>query len=150
MLEWVVIPFSRVPSWPRDWTQVSCIAGGFFTIWATIFTYKGASQLVLVVKNPPANAGDKRPLDPGSGRSLGVGHSNSLQYSCLGNPMESGAWWATVLGFAKSQIRLKWLSTADRKKKKTKTVQIENLTFCPFPNARNKWEHAFLGQIQQI
>ena len=35
ILEWVVIPFSRESSWPRDWTQVSCIAGGFFTIWAT-------------------------------------------------------------------------------------------------------------------
>ena len=35
ILEWVAIPFSRGSSWPRDWTQVSCIAGGFFTIWAT-------------------------------------------------------------------------------------------------------------------
>jgi len=35
ILEWVVIPFSRESSWPRDRTQVSCIAGGFFTIWAT-------------------------------------------------------------------------------------------------------------------
>ena len=35
MLEWVAIPFSRGSSWPRDWTQVSCIAGGFFTVWTT-------------------------------------------------------------------------------------------------------------------
>ena len=35
ILEWVAIPFSRGSSWPRDWTQVSSIAGGFFTIWAT-------------------------------------------------------------------------------------------------------------------
>ena len=35
ILEWVLIPFSRGPSWPRDWAQVSCIAGSFFTIWAT-------------------------------------------------------------------------------------------------------------------
>ena len=35
ILEWVSIPFSRGPSQPRDWTQVSCIAGKFFTIWAT-------------------------------------------------------------------------------------------------------------------
>ena len=34
-IEWVAIPFSRGSSWPRDWTQVSCIAGGFLTIWAT-------------------------------------------------------------------------------------------------------------------
>ena len=35
ILEWVTIPFSRGSSWPRDWTRVSCIAGGFFTVWAT-------------------------------------------------------------------------------------------------------------------
>ena len=35
ILEWVAMPFSRGSSWPRDWTQVSCIAGEFFTIWAT-------------------------------------------------------------------------------------------------------------------
>ena len=35
ILEWVAIPFSRESSWPRDWTQVSCIAGRFFTIWTT-------------------------------------------------------------------------------------------------------------------
>ena len=38
VLEWVAIPFSRVSSWPRDWTQVSCIVGRFFTIWATMKT----------------------------------------------------------------------------------------------------------------
>ena len=63
ILEWVVIPFSRV-SWLRDWAWVSCIAGGFFTVWATILACKWASRAVLVVKNPPANAGDKRLLDP--------------------------------------------------------------------------------------
>ena len=35
MLEWVAIPFSRASSWSRDWTQISCIAGGLFTVWAT-------------------------------------------------------------------------------------------------------------------
>ena len=35
ILEWIAFPFSRGSSWPRDWTQVSCIAGGFFTIWTT-------------------------------------------------------------------------------------------------------------------
>ena len=52
-----------------------------------------------VVKNPPANAGD-RGLIPGSGRSLGEGSGNPLQYSCLGNPMDRGAWRATVYGVA--------------------------------------------------
>ena len=62
----------------------------------------------LEVKNPPANAGDigDRGLIPGSGRSPGGGNHNPLQYSCLGNPMDRGAWWATVHAIAKSQIRL--------------------------------------------
>ena len=49
-----------------------------------------ASQVVLVVKNPPANAGDVRDLGliPGSGRFPGGGHGNPLQHSCLENPMD--------------------------------------------------------------
>ena len=55
----------------------------------------GASQVALVVKNPPAIAGDVRDVGsvPGLGRSPGGGHGNLLQYSCLRNPMDSGAWW---------------------------------------------------------
>ena len=65
--------------------------------------------MALVVKNPPASAGDARDMDliPGSGRSPGGGHGNPLQYSCLENPMDRGAWQATVHGVAKSQTRLK-------------------------------------------
>ena len=53
----------------------------------------GASQVVLVVKNLPANAGDMRDAGsiPGLGRSPGGGHGNPLQYSCLKNPMDRGA-----------------------------------------------------------
>ena len=56
------------------------------------------SQVVLVVKNPPANAGDIRDLGsiPVSGRSPGGAHSNPLQCSCLENPIDRGAWWAVV------------------------------------------------------
>ena len=52
-----------------------------------------ASQVVLVVKNPPANAGDVRDVGsiPGSGRSLGGGNGNPLQYFCMENPMDRGA-----------------------------------------------------------
>jgi len=53
-----------------------------------------------VVKNPPANA-RAAGLIPGLGRSPGEGNGNPLQYSCLGNPMDRGAWWATVHGFVK-------------------------------------------------
>ena len=55
-----------------------------------------------VLKNPPANAGDAG-LIPGSGRSSGEGNGNPLQYSCLQNPMDGGAWQATVHGVIKSQ-----------------------------------------------
>ena len=75
--------------------------------------YTDTSQVVPVVKNPPANAGDARDVDliPGSGRSPEGGHGNPPQYSCLENPTDSGAWLATVHGVAKSQTRLKQLST---------------------------------------
>ena len=53
-----------------------------------------------VAKNLLANAGDMGSV-PGSGRSPGEGHGNPLQYSCLGNPMDGGDWWATVHGVAK-------------------------------------------------
>ena len=67
--------------------------------------FKGVA---LVLKNPPANAGDVRDADsiPGLGRSPGVGNVNLLQYSCLENPMDREAWWAAVLGVAKSQTLL--------------------------------------------
>ena len=58
-----------------------------------------------VAKNPPANAEDLG-LIPGSGRSPGVGNDYLLQYSCLENSMQRGAWWATFHEVAKSQTRL--------------------------------------------
>ena len=61
-----------------------------------------------MVKNLPANAGDTGDvgLIPGLGRSPGGGNGNPLQYSCLKNAMDRGAWRATVHRIAKSQIRL--------------------------------------------
>ena len=68
--------------------------------------------MALVVKNPPANAGDRRDISSisGSGRSPGGGHGNPLWYSCLENPMDRRASRDTVHGVAKSQTRLKLLS----------------------------------------
>ena len=61
-----------------------------------------------VVKNPPARAGGARDTSsvPGPERSPGEGNGNSLQYSCLENPMDRGAWGATVPGVAKIWTRL--------------------------------------------
>ena len=69
--------------------------------------------MALLVKNLPANAGDIREvgLIPALGRSPGGGQGNPLQYSSLENPMDRGAWWATVHRFAKNQTQLKRLST---------------------------------------
>ena len=57
------------------------------------------------VKASASNVGDPG-LIPGSGRSPGEGNGNQLQYSCLENPMDGEAWWATVHGVAKSRTRL--------------------------------------------
>ena len=83
-----------------------------------------ASQVVLILKNPPANTGDVRDSSsvPGSGRSLGRGHGCLLQYSCLENPMDRGTWQATVHRVAKSQTQLKQLSTH------THTIDRSSLT----------------------
>ena len=72
-------------------------------------------KVVLVVKNLPANAGDIRDVDSSLGWGdleegmihPGVGNGNPLQYSCLENPKDRGAWWATVHGVTKSQTRPK-------------------------------------------
>ena len=75
--------------------------------------FSGASQVVLVVKNLPANAGVRKDMNliPSSGRSPGEGHFNPLQYSCLGNPMGRRAWPAMVHSITKSQTRLKRFGT---------------------------------------
>ena len=65
----------------------------------------GASQVVLVVKNPPANARDMG-LILGLGSSPEEENSSPLDCSCLGNPMDRGAWWGTVHGVTKPETRL--------------------------------------------
>ena len=71
-----------------------------------------ASQVALVLKNPSANEGDIRDtgLIPGLGRSPGGGQGNPLQYSCLENPMDRGAWLARIHRVAKNETQLKGLS----------------------------------------
>ena len=66
------------------------------------------SLVALVVKTPSVNVGDIRDVGsiPGPGRSPGEGHGNPLQYSCLENPLDRGAWQATVHMVSKSWTRL--------------------------------------------
>ena len=75
------------------------------------YTYRRASQVALAVKKTPANAGDIRDVAsvPGSGRSSGGGHGNPLQYSCLENPIDRGAWQATVHSFTELD-KAEWLN----------------------------------------
>ena len=73
------------------------------------YIHTRAFQEALVVKNSPANAGDIRDvgLIPGLERSLGGGHGDSLQYSCLENPVDRGALWAIVYRIPQGRT---WLS----------------------------------------
>ena len=82
-----------------------------------------------MVKNLPT--GDTRDVGsiPGSGRSPGGGNDNPLQYSCLGNPMDRGAWWATDHGVAKSWTRL---SMQAHNAKLTNSSFIYRLLWLPY------------------
>jgi len=80
-------------SWARDLTFVSCIGRRIL-----IHYFPGGSD----GKASAYNTGDPGSI-PWLGRSSGEGNGNPLQYSCLENPMDGGAWWATVHGVAKSR-----------------------------------------------
>ena len=81
---------------------------GSYTGFGLCYRASQASQVVLVVKKPPANAGDAGDVGsiPGLGRFPGVGNGNLLQYSCLENSMDRGIWQTTVCGVAKGQTQL--------------------------------------------
>ena len=122
-MEKAMATHSSTPAWKNPWTEEPgrLLSMGSWRVghnWSDLaaaaadrlLTGYRASPVVLVVKNSAANAGDLRDagLIPGWGRSPGNRSSNPLWYSCLENPMDRGAWWATVRGVAKSQTRLKW------------------------------------------
>ena len=69
--------------------------------------------MTQMVKNPPANVGDMG-LIPGLRRSPEEGNDSPLEYSCLENPTDRGAWWATVRWVTKSQIHLKRLNNSNK------------------------------------
>ena len=99
----------------HDWSDLATAAavandvGQFFMC---LFAIRGASQAALVIKNPHASAGDIREVGsvPRSGRSPGGWHGNPVRYSCLENPMDRGAWRATVHRVEQSWTLLKQLS----------------------------------------
>ena len=87
--------------------------------------------MALVVKNPPANAGDLRDSGsiPGWGRSSGLWHGNLFQYSCPENLMDRGPWRATVQGVTKSRTQLQQLTY----------IHIENWGICIFSTPHFWW-----------
>ena len=93
------------PLWVSVSYEQNIIATRLLVQFSMIIDLKG-NVVLLVVKNLPANAGYVGDADsvPGSGRSPGKGNNNPLQYSCLENPMDRGAWWAIVHGVAESDM----------------------------------------------
>ena len=79
---------------------VSCAVRPLYCLSGLVCSFRGSE-----VKASACN-GEDMGLIPGSGRCPGEGNGNPLQYSCLENPMDGGAWWATVHGVAKSRTRL--------------------------------------------
>ena len=113
LLEWVAISFSRGSSQPRDRTQASHIVGRFFTIWATravgYYFYPIRQSLLFswcVYTTYIEHNCWCVDLDLFLSLCSGEGNGTPLQYSCLENPMDGGAWWAAVHGVTKSQARL--------------------------------------------
>ena len=124
ILEWVAISFSRGSSQPMDQTQVSTV-DGFFTIWATreghalIYNIHAIYIHILLCnyhfpggsgsKASVCNAGDLGST-PGLGRSPGEGNGNPLQYSCLENPMDRGA-WCRLLSMGSQRVGHDWATS---------------------------------------
>ena len=101
ILEWVAISFSKGYSQPKDRMPSPALKAGSFTT--------GTSLVAQLGKESTCNVGDLGSI-PGLGRSPGEGNGNPLQYSCLENPMNRGAWRATVHGVAKESDMTKQLN----------------------------------------
>ena len=94
-------------------------------------------EVALAVKNPSVREGDIRDVGsiPGLGRSPGEGNGDPLQYSCLENPMDRGAWQAMVHSVAKSWTQLKQLSTHTHKQAGTTHTAVVKVRLCPFSDS---------------
>ena len=117
--EWVAMPFSKGSSWPRDWIQVSCISGRFFTIWAPreaqlmILTCIYIKTFCIQIGVPTLLSGKefaclcrRRRFDSSVGKILWSRKREPLQYSCLESFMDRGACLAAFHGVTKSWTRL--------------------------------------------
>ena len=120
---------------PEIELESPALAGGFFTTWPP-------------GKNWLPNAGDVS-LIPGMGRSPGEGNGNPLQYSCHNNPMDRGAWQATVHGVAKSPVRQDWVTEQActvSQQRETQILSAGRTLIChrlksPQANIHHQWAH---------
>ena len=111
---------ARVLAWVAIAFSIDMFTKCKYSYWKQIETHFShdicvlwAFQVILVVKNLLASAGDIKDMGSNTrlGRYSGGGHGKPLQYSCLENLMDIGAWWVTIQGVTKSRTWLKWLST---------------------------------------
>ena len=106
VLEWGAIAFSGGSMLTYGYFDpLGCIICSYVGLWY----FPGGSA----GNNSPASEADAASI-PGLGRSAGEGNSNSLQHSCHGNPMDRGAWWATVHGVTKGLDTTEWLNNNER------------------------------------
>ena len=129
---------SKCPKWTQSKGKSNSVTYHYLLV-----SYGGS-----VVKNPPANAGNTDSI-PDLGRFPGEGNGNPPQYSCLGNPMDRGAWQAIAHSVAKSQIQLSSQACTQEKKQATyKPKDLNILKDYPFPG-RNWLQVLLLPTITQ-
>ena len=119
---------------PSPWNSAKIIlSSGSSFLSLQIHQVRRINQLPMgspggsVVKNPPANAGNVGSI-PASGRSPKEGNGNPIQYSCLGNPMDRGAWWTIVRGVSKELDTTWWLNNNNI------SFTFQNLRVLKYPN----------------
>ena len=123
---------------PAGWVQLPLWGPGEKATWT-----QRSAELPPPLKNPPANAGGIRD----KGLIPGGGHGDPLQYSCLENPMDRGAWQATVHGVTKSQTRLKRLSSQKGPQKAAPQHSSSPLPSSPWIRWLTGWVGGLLGAL---
>ena len=138
---WLTLPNSKLDCKTQSWWEYAVNLSENknmpWLIWEQIVKWLASFyQVALVVKNLPANAGGVRnkASTPGSGRSPGGRHGNSLQYSCLENPTDRGAWHAAIHRVPQSRI---WMKQFSKHTGNGKNLPSQNLGFKPGQHTRS-------------
>ena len=140
ILEWVAYPFSSGSSWPRNWTGISCIAGGFFTNWAIREAPAAFKHYIYscCLTSFPGGLDDNLPamqetwvLISGLGKSREEGNGYSLQYSCLEDPMDRGAWRA-IQPMDQQRVRHNWVTNTLTFQLAARTISFRIIISTPF------------------